>query len=164
MHTQTTTVTIRKATSEDVEAMCELSDQINAQHHAQAPHIFVKHNQRELDRLFWQASFQAAHTCALLACQNDAVIGFITLSWHENMTIPFLYCRRICRIGTIVVSDRHQQQGVGSMLMDAATAWGREHQAVELRLEVFDFNQNAMAFYRAQGYGVQSHIMSKALE
>ena len=48
--------------------------------------------------------------------------------------------------------------------MDGATNWAREHDAVEIRLEVFDFNRNAMVFYAAQGYGVQSHIMSKSLD
>jgi ribosomal protein S18 acetylase RimI-like enzyme len=159
----TTTIKIRHANDADIEAMCDLSDQINAQHHLHAPAVFVAQPNRRLDRLFWQATFQSPHGTALLACDDTGVLGFITLSWHENMTIPFLYSRRICRIGTIVVAERHQKNGIGKSLMDAATAWGLEQQAVEIRLEVFDFNRNAIGFYQALGYGVQSHIMCKAL-
>ncbi|MCH8620201.1 GNAT family N-acetyltransferase [Undibacterium sp. TS12] len=160
-----TTIQIRLAANTDLEAICELSDQINAQHHAAAPTVFVQHNRRELDRLFWQTTFQGPTTCAFVACDEDeAVLGFITVSWQENNTIPFLQRRKICRIGTIVVADSHQHQGIGKLLMDAALAWGREQGAVEVRLEVFDFNRNAIEFYQTQGYQVQSHIMCKSLD
>ncbi len=160
-----TTIQVRPAVSGDLDGMCNLSDQINAQHHAAAPAVFVKHPRRELDRLFWQTTFEGPTTCALVACdEHEQILGFITMSWQENNTIPFLYRRRICRIGTIVVSDAHHHQGIGSLLMDAATVWAREQGAVEVRLEVFDFNQNAMQFYQAQGYQVQSHIMCKPLD
>lgn len=47
--------------------------------------------------------------------------------------------------------------------MDAATVWGREHHTVEMRLEVFDFNRNALAFYEHLGFSVQPHIMRKLM-
>lgn len=161
-----TSIHIRKANVADVEAMCELSDQINAQHHAALPAMFVERSNRELDRLFWQSTFHSPNTCALLACDEETarVLGFITMNWQENNTIPFLYRRRICRIGTIVVSEYHQNKGIGKILLDAATAWGQAQGAVEIRLEVFDFNRDAIAFYQKQGYQVQSHIMFKALD
>ncbi|MFZ3002453.1 MAG: GNAT family N-acetyltransferase [Undibacterium umbellatum] len=159
-----TTIQICRATVTDLDAMCDLSDQINAQHHAAAPDVFVQKTNRELDRQFWHSTFENPAGCALLACDGEQVLGFITMSWNENTTIPFLYRRRICRLGTIVVSDAHQKLGIGKLLMDGATSWALEHDAVEIRLEVFDFNRNAMDFYAAQGYGVQSHIMSKSLE
>ena len=128
--------------------MCDLSDQINAQHHTVASKVFLQKTNREIDRQFWHSTFENSAGCALLAYDGEQVLGFITMSWHENTTIPFLYRRRICRIGT----------------MDGATNWAHEHDAVEIRLEVFGFNRNAMNFYAAQGYGVQSHIMSKSLD
>ncbi|MDO8654725.1 MAG: GNAT family N-acetyltransferase [Undibacterium sp.] len=159
----TTPIQIRIASASDLDSICKLSEQINHQHHEYVQDIFVELADNLRERAFWQTAMEAPNSAIFLACANQAVLGFISLRWTEDTANPFLCVRKICRIGTIVVADHQHQQGIGKLLMDAATAWGREHRTVEMRLEVFDFNRNALAFYEHLGFSVQTHIMRKLM-
>jgi len=154
-------IQIRPASELDLDHICALSEQINQQHHLAAPHTFVGKINREFERLFWRAKLELPDNIHLIARCDNAVLGYITASVNETMGNPFLLQHKICRIGTIVVAQHSHRLGVGKALMDAAIAWGAQQRASEIRLEVFDFNTNAMAFYEQLGFVVQSHIMQK---
>lgn len=154
---------IRVASPADLDDICDLSDQINRQHHAQAPDVFNAGTEREKHRLFWQASQQLPGNIFFVAEQQAAVIGLVTANIAENRVIPFLQHRKICRIGTIVVRQDRQRQGVGTRLILETLAWAAAQGAQEIKLEVFDFNRPALAFYERLGFRMQSHIMQQGL-
>ncbi|GAA4021344.1 hypothetical protein GCM10022212_17810 [Actimicrobium antarcticum] len=52
-------------------------------------------------------------------------------------------------------------KGAGKQLMAAVDDWASARAADEIRLEVFDANDAAIAFYGDAGFGMQSHIMTK---
>ena len=55
-------------------------------------------------------------------------------------------------VHTIAVSGPWRRAGVGRCLMEAAQAWAEEGGAAEAELNVWEFNQGAIAFYEAMGY------------
>ena len=167
-------LSIRTAGPPDLPAICTLSDQINRQHWHMHADVFVDPDRYDAQTdgaaarvaqssAFWLEHLEAADSTLLVAKLADSVVGFITAKILPVTAIPFLAARQVCRIGTIVIDTSAQQRGVGSALMAAAEAWARQRDVVEMRLEVFDFNHDAMRFYDNVGFAVQSHIMIKAL-
>ncbi|MFZ6862300.1 GNAT family N-acetyltransferase [Undibacterium sp. Ji67W] len=156
-------LSIRAAISADIDGICSLSQQINQQHHLAAPQVFVENIDPTFERIFWKARLDLPENVHLIAEIGGVMIGYITASINETMKNPFLHTNKICRIGTIVVDQHHHHTGIGKAMMDAACQWGKQNGAAEVRLEVFDFNSNAIQFYDSLGFGMQSHIMHKTL-
>lgn len=78
---------------------------------------------------------------------NDFMVGYITTSVTDVLNNPFVLATTICRVGTIVVDQNYPRSGIGKTLMEAEIAWGAEQGKNDVRLEVFDFNKNALDFY-----------------
>jgi ribosomal protein S18 acetylase RimI-like enzyme len=69
-----------------------------------------------------------------------------------------------CHIAEIAVSIRHQNQGIGGRLLQAAEDWGRRHGAAFASLEYHAANARAGAFYRRRmGYSVAAITAIKRL-
>jgi len=153
----------RTATLNDLDAICRLGDEINRLHHARHPAVFAEPDDLIRDRNFWSGAITAEQGNILVAVDRAQVVGFVSVKIIDGNDITFLKPRTICRIGTIVVSSAHRRRGVGRALMVAVQGWAHEKSAVEIRLEVFKFNQAAMSFYEQFGFEFQSHIMVKAI-
>ncbi|WP_434633435.1 GNAT family N-acetyltransferase [Chromobacterium sp. CV08] len=154
---------IRKADEQDLDAICRLARQINRQHHQALPELFRDEADADADRAFWAERMEGEDRAMLLAEHEGEVRAFAAAQLQASPPLPFLQPRHICRIGTIVVDEAHRGQGIGSLLLAAVENWGRRQDADELRLEVMQFNREALAFYARHGLAAQSQIMSKSL-
>ena len=154
---------IRPATTNDVEHICLLAEQINIQHYNGAPHIFKKPTGIARDRAFWSEHIIKEKAVFLVATVNNCVIGFITASITENKTITFLKPKIICRIGTVVVEEQFQKKGIGRDLMSKIEEWSVSKGVNEIRLEVMEFNILGQQFYDSIGFVNSSRVMAKQI-
>ena len=153
---------IRTATVEDLDQICALADEIAEFHNKNEPKVFA-HADRQRDREFWRSSIVQLDGTVLVAAKATEILGFITAKVSEALAPSFLVPRKVCRIGTIIVSSQSKRQGVGTQLLRSIEAWALAQSAVETRLEVFAFNSQALCFYSNLGYATQSHIMHRSL-
>ena len=65
---------------------------------------------------------------------------------------------RVAHIVTIDVLESWRRRHVGSLLMDAAEDWAREHQLIFVYLEAAENNAPALSFYEARGYRKVDHV------
>lgn len=150
---------VRKAIEQDIKELVELNRQIGQLHYENVPKVFTKPSQEEKE--FLLDALRNAEGLFLVAEDKGKVVGFVTARITINETVPFLAKQPICRIGTVVVDQNNQFRGVGKALMDKCKEWAIGSGAVEIRLEVMNFNRQARDFYERLGYGVQSNIMAK---
>jgi [ribosomal protein S18]-alanine N-acetyltransferase len=78
-----------------------------------------------------------------LAEETDKITGFLIA--HREP-------RRILHIVTIDVLKPWRRGGVGSLLMEAAETWGRDHDFRMVALETAEDNVVAQKFYQSRGY------------
>ncbi|AYO12635.1 GNAT family N-acetyltransferase [Vibrio campbellii] len=152
---------IRPATPDDLNALFDLNKQINELHHLHAPLAFVAPS--EEDRTFLRNMLADEARLFLVAEEGQQVLGFITATITQNETISFLIKDPICRIGTIVVDENQKSKGVGRALMATVEQWARESGALQVRLEVMEFNRDAQQFYDRLGFVPNSRLMMKCL-
>ncbi len=95
----------------------------------------------------------------LIAESNNKSLGFIHARSHRDSisdeacgTIPLL-----------AVTKEAQGLGVGKRLIESAEIWAKELGYRLLHLEVFSNNQNAMGFYKNQGFEAETTHMIKTL-
>lgn len=84
-----------------------------------------------------------------LADAENAVVGLLTAHLYEPtptfQPLLFLY------VDDLYVRPPWRGSGVGRALLDAATAWGKERGAVEVRAGVLASNPSARGFWQAVG-------------
>lgn len=78
---------------------------------------------------------------------DGKVVGYIHASSYETS-----YTISLKNIMGIAVSQRHQGQGIGALLLQRAEAWARESGAKGIRLVSGETRTHAHEFYRHMGY------------
>jgi ribosomal protein S18 acetylase RimI-like enzyme len=80
-----------------------------------------------------------------LVAKQEAIVGQVEVE----------VCQGVARVTSLLVSNNHQGQGVGSQLMAAAEQKAKELGAHKISLET-GINWAAKAFYEKQGYQVRT--------
>jgi ribosomal protein S18 acetylase RimI-like enzyme len=155
-------VKIRAAIAPDLDQICALADEIAELHHLHEPEVFAPPDPQR-DRAFWLASIEQEDGTMLVAERQGRIVGFITARIVATVNASFYRQRITSRIGSIVVSRQHRREGIGTSLIHGIEAWAAARSAVEVRLEVFSFNEDAIRFYAALGYATRVHTLCRSL-
>ncbi|MEZ9337508.1 GNAT family N-acetyltransferase [Vibrio sp. Evd11] len=156
---------IRTAKVTDIRSILALSEQINRQHHLGAPMVFAPPSLGFTDtEEYWLGLMIDPVGAFLVAVDDQQVVGFLAGKVTQNKGVSFIQPHKVARVNTIVVNDQVQSQGVGRALMKSFNQWAQASGAIELRLEVMEFNQQAQGFYESLGMETQSRTMSMRFE
>lgn len=155
-------ITYRKAAERDLQAICWLGQVVNNIHYDNFPDIFAAPSSPERDESHWRSGAFDANAAAFVAEYAGGIIGFVTLGMIDE-TSSLLKPMRFARIGSVCVVESMRGQGIGRSLMLHAERWAKKQGAVDVRLNVWEFNKNAVELYKEIGYEVRSLNMGKAL-
>lgn len=159
----TNPISYRRATIEDVLAICELGQILNASHHLARPDIYVDATTEfSRDEPHWLSSLKGEDRATFLAELSSKAVGFITIQVVKPMS-PLLHPMVVARIGSVAVSEPFRGRGVGSSLLKLAEEWARKQGALDIRLAVWEFNQQAVSLYRELGYEIRAFEMGKRI-
>jgi GNAT superfamily N-acetyltransferase len=53
---------------------------------------------------------------------------------------------------SLMVDAAFRRQGIATQLMAAAERWAQEHGAVEMRLQIWEFDGDPLPFYERRGF------------
>jgi ribosomal protein S18 acetylase RimI-like enzyme len=156
-------IVIRKAVAEDYSGLIELFDEIDAIHRDNLPRLFQKPNGpvREID--YYLGLISDESTAVFVAEMDGDVVGFVHAIARDTPDIPVLVPRRFVIIDSIVVKSEYKKRGIGRMLMKAMEEWTKEKGASSIELNVYEFNEEAITFYKSLGYKTFSQRLSKGL-
>ena len=157
-------ITIRPATAQDYDDLCEIIAEVDALHREQCPHIFQKPPGPARARAYILDVLADGNHGLFVAEADGRVAGFLHVIAQDALPIPILVPRRLAMVDNLAVRRDLRRLGIGRSLMDRAEAWAREQGAAELELHVFEFNAGAIAFYRSLGYETCTRRMSKGLD
>lgn len=154
---------IRPAIPSDLAAICALTEDLAALHHAAWPTIFAPASGGERDAAHWRDSIEGPNRVALVAEVDGVIVGFIALAVATE-THSMLQPVRHARVNSVCVAAAMRGLGIGRALMAQAECWAQVQGASELRLVVWDFNRAAMQLYEDIGYQLRSHTLGKVLQ
>lgn len=152
----------RAATEADLPAICALGQVVNLLHHEAWPQIFAPASAPERDEPHWRQCIAGFGNVVFVAERLGILVGFVTVSViteSHSLMQAILYAR----VGSICVQEAERGQGIGSELMERAEKWATAQGAIDVRLNVWAFNQPALALYKELGYEVRSLSLGKAL-
>jgi ribosomal protein S18 acetylase RimI-like enzyme len=157
-------ITVREAVLEDFNALCELFDEMDALHRVQLPHLFQKPDGPARDQQAIAELIADAHAALLVADTGGELVGFVHAMLKEPPANAVFLPRLYALVDGLVVKTGFQQHGIGKVLMEEIHTWASAKGASAIELNVYEFNENAIAFYERLGYQTLSRKMGKALK
>lgn len=154
-------VEIAEAASSDERDIARLSYQVGKMHDDALPDYFCPTSEAEHLEVI-QKMMKDAKAIVLKAVYDGKVCGFACLYLQDTPRKGFVHSK-IGYIYNFGVDEAYQRRGIGAMLLEKAEDFLREKGAETVELNVFLFNQRALAFYKKYGYQALDVNLQKVL-
>ena len=142
---------VRLARENELERVNELRMQVNALHVAGKPDVFKPGFPEELrDHIYtiWRDPEQAI----AVAEKDGYVCGFAVLHHICRPENPFMKERDFLDVDEFCVDEAFRRQGIASAMIGFIRDFAREKGFHRIELNMWEFNQGALAFYEAAGF------------
>jgi diamine N-acetyltransferase len=153
---------IREANIEDYEALLQLYTHVDRNHNDAHPEQFKPANEIKRPVTYFEKLLSDINIKLLVACINNQVVGFTHAELRE-MNHPVLRSYLYGHISDVVVNPEFKRNGIGKYLFNAVEQWLKEKGAREISLTVFCFNNEAISFYKGNGFTNRHCNMVKVL-
>ena len=155
-------IRIRPANEADTEAVNRLRAQVNALHVQGRPDIF-KPGFGEALQNHLAAYFDSETNGVLVAEAGDRIVGFAMVDYIDRPASDYNLTRRFYHVAEFGVDPAWQRRGVASALMQSMQADARARGFQKIELDVWAFNEGALAFYEAMGFQTYRRFMELPL-
>jgi len=150
---------IRLASEADYDALSPVFAEAERYHREALPHIFrAPQGQFPPPSLFRQWVSEAG-SAVFVADDDGDLSGFATVRTDSAPDEGILQPRSFAVVDTLAVRSGQRRRGIGRSLMEAVHGWARERRLGHISLNVWEFNEPAIDFYRALGYQTLSRQM-----
>ena len=156
-------ISVRKATADDYNSLCELFDEIDALHRDNLPHMFQKPGGAAREQDYYSGLITDENVALLVAEVGGKLVGFVHAIVKDTPAFPVFVPRRYTIVDGIVVKSGFQNHGIGRKLMDKMQEWATAKGAISIELNVYEFNEPGISFYERLGYQTFSRKMGKEI-
>lgn len=157
-------VSIRQATANDFEALCELFEDVEALHREALPHVFRKPEGRGWIQEAVATATIGDDAVIFVAESAGRAVGLVHASIGYAPDLPIVVPRRYVMIHDLVVGKDFRRAGIGRALVERVHEWALARDVAEVELNVWEFNRPALALYKEMGYETVRRRMSKRLK
>lgn len=154
---------VRFAREEDLPQVNVLRKQVNDVHVAGKPDVFKPGFPDEL-RDYLYVVWQDPQKKIVVAELNGQVVGFAVLNHIVRPENPFMFERDFLDIDEFGVDESCRRQGVASAMLSFIRDYARKEGFRRLELNMWEFNQGALAFYESAGLRTYRRYMEIYLD
>ena len=154
---------IRFATEKDLPAVNLLRKEVNDLHAAGKPEIFKPGFPAELQNYVYEM-FRDPEKDIVVAEQDGALLGFAVLHEIRRPETPYMWERHFLDVDEFGVAEAARRQGIGRALIVFICGVAAERGLPRVELNMWEFNQSALAFYEAVGFATYRRYMELPVE
>ena len=155
-------VIVRFAREEDLERVNELRRQVNDLHVAGRPDVFKPGFCDEL-RDYLYVIWKSPEQKIVVAEAGGTVCGFAVLNHIVRPENPFMFVRDYLDIDEFCVDKAFRRRGAASEMIRFILDFAKEQGFTRLELNMWEFNEGALAFYEAAGFKTYRRYMEISL-
>lgn len=152
---------VRLAVTDDLDQLTQLAIAVQRLHADGRPDLFQEPDAEGL-RAFMTSRFDDDFLL-LVAVRGNSIVGYLLADTIVRADGPFLRASSTLTIQHISVSPIARRQGVGGLLLRGAISEGESRSLTAIRLESWAFNEDAHAFFRAEGFAAMRIAFEKPL-
>ena len=131
--------------------------------HQNIPHLFQTAARPSRTREFISKIIANEDAGLFTAVMGNRMIGVILVLIRKTAGNSILSPRRYAWIGDLVISKGFRRLGVGRSLVEKAHQWSLDKGITEIELDVYEFNKEAIIFFRMLEYQTIKRTMRRAL-
>lgn len=154
---------VRAAAKEDYAALLPIARETQEKHVEGLPHIFQK-GTAGLPEAYFLGLLASDSKMMYVAEFEQKIAGYLIMELSKASYLDILIPRKVAFISDIAVLNGYQGKGIGYALFQQSITWAKAKGADSLDLMVWDFNQDAIAFYERQGMKSMNRTMSLELQ
>ena len=155
-------ITVRPAKREELARVNELRRQVNDLHVAGRPAHFRPGFNEELQRHVYER-FESEDSDVLVALEGGEVAGFATVQYVHRPEGPYTLPLDYYNVHEFGVDAAYRRHGVASAMVAFIRDYAKEAGFRRLELNMWEFNQGALAFYEAAGFQTFRRYMEMKL-
>lgn len=149
---------VRFARQEDLERVNELRKEVNELHVSGRPDIFKKGFGDEIKNYIYVV-WDAENKDILVAERDGVICGFACVQYIDRPESPYMKARKFYDIDEFCVDAGFRRQGVATELIEFAKADAKSKGFEKIELNMWEFNEDALAFYKAVGFKTYRRYM-----
>ncbi len=154
---------IRTAQEKDIPRLLALLTQVDMVHHGGRPDLFrgpaTKYTEQELRELLKDGR----RPVFVWTDENDTVMGYAFCIFQRHIGDHVLTDILTLYIDDLCVDETARGRQIGTQLYEHVLSFAREKGCYNVTLNVWAFNEDALAFYRKRGLRPQKIGMEKIL-
>jgi ribosomal protein S18 acetylase RimI-like enzyme len=143
---------IRQATLQDAKLLCDLSGDVQEGHVAARPDYFKPHIVTTEMIAEYEAHLADPNTYIFLGEVHGEAIGYILVQIVQRPENSYMYGIQYLYIDEMGVSKAYRSAGYGELLIRQAFDLAKSLGITRVILNVWAFNERAIAFYSRQGF------------
>ena len=142
---------VRFAKENELERVNELRKQVNDLHVAGKPDVFKPGFGPEL-RDFINVIWNDPTENIVVTEDEGQICGFAVINHINKPENPFMKERDFLDIDEFCVDEEHRRKGVATAMIEFIKDFAKENGFHRIELNMWEFNQGALAFYEAAGF------------
>jgi len=140
---------IRNASLRDLDVILSLSDELTQSDLPYDRQIKTNWSHTTEGIAYYRGKIEETTGKCFVALLNDTIVGYITCGIKD---VPTYRKVTVVELENLLVSSSYQRRGIGRKLIQSFRLWAKEIKADKLCVNVFSGNENALAFYRNEGF------------
>ncbi len=153
---------IRFAKEDELKRVNELRKQVNDLHVAGKPDVFKPGFGEELQN-FINVIRNDPEQDIVVAVIDGVICGFAIIHHIYKPESPFMKVRDFLDIDEFCVDEAYRRKGVATGLIEFIKAYAKEKGFHRIELNMWEFNQGALAFYETAGFETYRRYMEMFL-
>jgi len=154
---------VRASAKEDYAALLPIARETQEKHVEGLPHIFQK-GTAGIPEEYFLGLLASDSKIMYVAELEQSITNYVIIKLNKVSYLDILVPRIVAFIIDIAVMKRYQGKCIGYALFQQSVEWAKAKRADSLDLMVWEFNQDAIAFYERQGMKSMNRTMSLELQ
>ena len=155
---------IREAKIEDLKQITIILEQIARMHYENRPDIFRKKSKKQIEKDLIEEINDDEKNVIIATDESSKVYGILICRIKETKAHINLKNSKTLWIEELGVNEKYRKNGIGKQLMKKAEEMAKKLGCKRIELNCWNFNQNAVNFYKAFGMDSQRIIFEKEIK
>lgn len=154
---------IREAKIEDLEQIISIQEQISRIHYENRPDIFKYKSKIEIENVTIDTINDKDKKCIIATDDTLKIYGLLICKIKYIKEHINLKDARTLWIEDIGVDEKYRKKGIGKQLLKEAEKIAKKLKCKRIELNCWNFNKDAINFYKSIGMNTQRKIMEKEI-
>lgn len=141
---------VRYAKREELESVNKIRKQVNEVHVMGRPDLFREDGWQFIEP-FVYTRFDEENSGVIVAAIEDEIVGFAVVQYIVRPESPYNKEQKYFHIEEFGVNEDHRRKGIATAMIDFVKEDARKRGFKKIELDMWEFNQDALAFYESAG-------------